>query len=336
LGTGTTGAEGLICRHAARHAGAPRAGIEEREFMRRTLLALASAALLAISIVAPATAITGNYVEDFDHPFVGLVAFYSDNRGTDAAFVHRCSGSLLDDGTPADGSRVFLTAGHCTDNGAGGVNVSARVWFRQDAGARFDGVNRDPLTGYPDKCIDDRTFELDACETAHEMYNFGFDNFAGFPNTLDAGIVILDKPVVLPEYATVADAGTIDTIDTSKGNTTLTVSGYGITNGSNEAAAPLSFRERLMATTTIVNTTSSWNDGFNVQTQGSGGSRGGTCSGDSGGPVFYPSDTNQIVAVTSFGKNNPNACVGTDYAYRVDRAEVIDWIDEVSGSYWNP
>ena len=48
--------------------------------MRRTLLALVSAALMAIAMVAPATAITGNYVEDFDHPFVGLIAFYSDAR----------------------------------------------------------------------------------------------------------------------------------------------------------------------------------------------------------------------------------------------------------------
>lgn len=304
--------------------------------MRRTLLALVSATLLAISMVVPATAITGDYVEDFEHPFVGLIAFYSNSRGTDAAFTGRCSGSLLDDGTPKDGSRVFLTAGHCTDNGAGGVNVSARVWFRQDAGARYDG-NRDPLTGYPDRCIDDRTVELDACVTSREMYNYGFDNFAGFPNILDVGIVILDKPVVLPEYATLADAGTIDAITTRKGTTEFTVSGYGISNNTNEAAPALSFRERLMATATLLNTESKyWNDGYNVQTQGSGSGRGGTCSGDSGGPVFYPSTSNQIVAVTSFGKNNPNDCVGTDYAYRTDRAEVIAWIDEVSGSYWNP
>lgn len=304
--------------------------------MRRTLLALVSATLLAITMVVPATAITGTYVEDHEHPFVGLIAFYSDRRGTDDAFVGRCSGSLLNDGTPADGSRVFLTAGHCTDNGAGGVNVSARIWFRQDAGTRYDG-NRDPLTGYPDRCIDDKNVELDACVTSREMYNFGFNNFAGFPNTMDVGIVILDKPVVLPEYATVAPAGTIDTITTSKGNTTFTVSGYGVSDDHAASDPVLSFRERLMATSTLTNTESSWNDGYNVQTQSNGNDRGGTCSGDSGGPLFYPADSNQIVAVTSFGKSNPNEnCIGTDYSYRVDRGAVIEWIDEVSGSYWNP
>jgi len=307
--------------------------------VRSTLIALASAAALAVSLAVPAMAITGNYVKDFEHPFVGLVAFYSDRQGTDAGFIHRCSGSLLNDGTPADGSRVFLTAGHCPDDGTGdAVAVSARVWFRQDAGTRYDG-NRDPLTGYPDKCIDDKTVALDACETSHEMHNYGFDNFAGFPNHHDAGVVILDHPVVLPSYATLAPVGTIEAIP-SKGNALFTNSGYGITNGSNTAAPTVSFRERLMSESTLVNFNNQWTDGFNIETQGNGSGRGGTCSGDSGGPVFYPTNTSgpetAVVAVTSFGKNNPNdSCVGNDFAYRVDRQEVVDWIDQVSGNLWN-
>ena len=303
--------------------------------MRRLVFALLSAGLLAAGVVGPAAAITGNYTKDFEHPFVGLVAFYSDRQGTFDGFIHRCSGSLLNDGTPADGSRVFLTAGHCTDDGTGdAVAVSARVWFRQDAGTRYDGT-RDPLTGYPDKCIDDKTVVLDACETSHLMYNYGFDNFAGFPNHHDVGIVILDHPVVLPSYATLAPAATIDAI-TSPGQAVFTVSGYGITNGSNTAAPTLSFRERLMAESTLVNINNTWTDGYNIETQGNGSGRGGTCSGDSGGPVFYPTNSNgpetQIVAVTSFGRTNPNtSCVGNDYAYRTDRQEVIDWIDQVGG-----
>ena len=299
--------------------------------MRRILLAVASAAMLLVAMAAPTTAITGNYVKDFDHPFVGLIAFYSDRQGTDAGFVHRCSGSLVDDGTPADGSRVFVTAGHCTDDETGtNVNVSARIWFRQDAGTRYDGT-RDPLTGYPDKCIDDKTVELDACVTAHEMYNYGFNDFAGFPNTHDVGVVILDKPVILPEYATIAQANAI----TSNKSVALTVSGYGITDGHAASDPTVSFRERLMATSTLITTNDTWTDGYNLKTQNDGGSRGGTCSGDSGGPVFYPSTSNVIVAVTSFGRTSPNDCQGNDYSYRLDRQEVIDWIDQVSGSYWD-
>jgi secreted trypsin-like serine protease len=102
----------------------------------------------------------------------------------------------------------------------------------------------------------------------------------------------------------------------------------------------ISFRARLMAEATLVNLNNTWTDGYNIETQGNGNGRGGTCSGDSGGPVFYPTNTNgpetQVVAVTSFGRTNPNDCVGNDYAYRVDRAKIIAWIDQVSGSYWNP
>ncbi len=296
--------------------------------MRRSLLALISAGLLAITLVAPASAITGNYVEDFEHPFVGLIAFYDDA----GVFSHRCSGSLI-------APRVFLTAGHCTadDSTADSTDVmaSARIWFRQDAGAEFNGTI-DPRTGYPNSCINDPNFPdaQEQCVTATEMYNYGFDNFAGFPNTRDVGVVILDRKnaVTLPEYGSIAPAATI----TSNKSVELTVSGYGISDGHASSDPTVSFRERLMATTTLITTNDTWTDGYNLKTQPNGGGRGGTCSGDSGGPVFYPSTTNQIVAVTSFGRTSPNACQGSDYSYRLDRPEVIAWIDSVAGRLWNP
>jgi secreted trypsin-like serine protease len=75
----------------------------------------------------------------------------------------------------------------------------------------------------------------------------------------------------------------------------------------------------------LVNLTSHNNDGFNLQTQGNGDGRGGTCSGDSGGPVFLGDpDSDLIVGVTSFGMSS--LCRGTDCAYRIDRTEVLEWI----------
>ena len=44
--------------------------------MRRTLALVALAAGLLTLGASPAGAITGNYQQDFAHPYVGLVAFY--------------------------------------------------------------------------------------------------------------------------------------------------------------------------------------------------------------------------------------------------------------------
>ena len=109
--------------------------------------------LLAITVY-PASAITFNYVKDFEHPFVGLAVFYDAN----GEFSHRCSGSLL---SPT----VFLTAGHCVEGVA-----SARVYFQQDAGAHYDPATQlDPVSGYPDYCAAGTEA---VCTTGHQLVNF--------------------------------------------------------------------------------------------------------------------------------------------------------------------
>ncbi len=272
-------------------------------------------ALLAI-VVAPVAAITGDYVKDFDHPFVGMVVFYDAN----GEFIWRCSGSLI---SPT----VVLTAGHCADTGEGAV--SARVWFQQDAGVNYNPVTQqDPITGYPDTCAKGTLGSL--CATSKNIYNYGFANFAGFPNTHDVGIVVLKQSISMPEYGILPDAGLLDDLATSRGldDTIFTSSGYGLSYSTNPNSplGNLSFRERLMAESTLVNLDSMNTDGYNLQTQGNGDGRGGTCSGDSGGPVFLGGpDSNLIVAVTSFGMNS--ICRGTDFSYRIDQAAVLEWIN---------
>lgn len=294
--------------------------------MRRLLLALVAAGSLVALSVAPASAITKTYVKDFVHPFVGLIAFYD----ADGVFVHRCTGELL---TPT----VVLTAGHCTDNGAGEVNASARIWFQQDAGVHYDpATQHDPVTGYPDSCTGTGGRQLGKlCATSSEMYNYGFDNFAGFPNIHDVGIVILDQKMTRLGYATLAPAQTLDDLLKARGtqDANFTVSGYGISFSAKQGAFAISYRERLMATEQLVNLVSQSTDGYSIQLNGNGDDRGGTCSGDSGGPVFYPADSNQIVAVTSWGMSNAG-CRGDGWYYRTDRQEVIDWINSVAGTHF--
>ena len=288
--------------------------------MRKILLALVaivSTSAAAITFAAPAGAITGNFVEDNEHPYVGLIAFYD----ADGEFTHRCSGSLITD-------TVVLTAGHCTDASTGAV--SAVMWFQQDAGADFDPETGAPATsGYPDGCADGTLGTL--CATSDELYNYGFDDFATFPDTHDAGLLILNEtPTAVTEYGTLAPANTLDDLATRRGQqkTTFTASGYGLTE--TNPVHTISFRSRLMAEATLTNLRSHNTDGFNLQTNGNGKGKGGTCSGDSGGPVFLGGfDSNTIVAVTSFGMNE--WCRGTDFSYRTDRTEVLDWIEGIIG-----
>jgi secreted trypsin-like serine protease len=283
--------------------------------MRRVVLVLVSVLAVLGASVAPSNAITGNYVVDNEHPYVGLMAFYDE----DGEFLHRCSGSLL---TP----RIFLTAGHCTDGA-----TTARVWFQQDAGAHYDPATElDPVTGYPDFCAPGTLGTL--CATSDELFNYGFDDFAGFPDTHDAGLVVLDQPIALPEYGQLAAPGTLDTFIKRKGlqDLTVTASGYGLSYSSPVAVE--SFRSRLMAKGKVTNLRSNNTKGFNVQTNGNGKGKGGTCSGDSGGPIFLGGfASNTIVAVTSFGMNA--YCRGVDFAYRTDTQAVQDWIfDTLAGT----
>ena len=275
------------------------------------LIALVAAAVCVLAASAsPAGAITGNYEKDFIHPYVGLVVFY-DEQGE---FSHRCSGTLI---SPS----VFLTAGHCTDGELG----SARIYFHQHAGANYDPETQlDPVTGYPEYCVADDPLCVTA-STSEQLLNYGFDDFGGFPNIRDVGLVILDEPVTfITDFPALAVAGSLDRLATQRGrqDLTFTLSGYGIT-----ATRPnytVSFRERLMATARLVNLRSALTGGFNLQTTANPGrGRGGACYGDSGGPVFY-SSTDIIVGVTSFGITP--FCTGVDFTYRIDQAAVLEWI----------
>ena len=82
----------------------------------------------------------------------------------------------------------------------------------------------------------------------------------------------------------------------------------------------------MIGTVTLVNLRSALTDGWNVHYssnpgQGQGGS-GGTCFGDSGGPLIHDG---YIVGVNSFVLNLN--CKGSAFAYRIDTTYAQDSIN---------
>lgn len=251
-----------------------------------------------------AQAITGNFTPDFEHDYVGLVVFY-DAEGNAS---HRCSGSLLTD-------RVFLTAGHCvTLDDEGTLAGSARVYFEQDV----DAVP---------------TYANSGGVVSTELYNYGYKGLRNLPQSRDVGVVILDSPVTtvypgITDYASLAAAGTLDTYGTGI-DARVDLSGYGVQNANKNHV--VAARERLKAETFIIGGRNPlFKSRFNVQLASNpGGGRGGTCFGDSGGPVLLD-DTDIVVAVNSFVLNGN--CAGQGFGYRTDQRAVIEFILESAGS----
>ena len=283
---------------------------------KKLLLSVFTATIILAIAVGPVAAITGDFVQDYTHPYVGLVVFYD----TNGEFLWRCSGTLISPYT-------LLTAGHCTNTAEGAV--TARVYFQQDAGVNYDPVlGYDPVTGYPEFCAPGTEGTL--CATASTILKYGSTGSFTLPQTYDVGLVILDQPIYMSAYGQLPEPDLLDQYVTARGTQDLlfTVSGYGLTykQQAQNGKPSISYRERLMAEATLVNLNSALNAGFNLQTNGNGAGKGGTCNGDSGGPVFlggYNSDL--VVAVTSFGLNS--LCRGTDFAYRIDQPDVLAWID---------
>ncbi|MBM7808320.1 hypothetical protein JOD57_004157 [Geodermatophilus bullaregiensis] len=275
--------------------------------MRKTVTTVALASALVLAGGTAAQAITGNFTDDHEHEYVGLAVFYN----PDGTASHRCSGSLLTD-------RVFLTAGHCvTLDDEGTVATSARVYFEQDVQA--------DVPGYPES----------GGATSHEIYSYGYEGLDEIPETRDAGLLLLDAPVqtVYPgidEYASLATAGALERYKAAHpGNSaTTTISGYGVQESNGSRTKTVAYRERLTAQSFIIGLNGTNAGGYNVKlSTNPGDGRGGTCFGDSGGPILI-GDT--VTAVNSFVVNG--ACAGTGFAYRTDTADVIAFILAKAGS----
>jgi Trypsin len=288
----------------------------------RLRLVLFGVVAMLLMTAAPASAITYGEPDDGEHPYVGFMIFFDPS----APGWFSCSGTLLD-------STTFLTAGHCTfgigtDFENEGPSGGTDVWVTFD--------DTEVLAGWPARADfpDEKTL-YDARRAWLESHGYvqgtafpspDYDDFADFPANHDVGVVVLDESVSMDKYGVLADLGTIDElagVPKSRNQALIETVGYGIQS---VQPKPKDVDTRYKSTSRIVEVNGNISDGGNVHTLNNPsavGGRGGSCFGDSGGPLFV-NNTNEVVAVVSFG--NSLTCHGADYSWRVDTQPSYDFI----------
>lgn len=267
--------------------------------MRRKVAALlaALAAVFSLALIAtPAQASTGGTPDGDAHPGVAMIAFYQ----PDGRF--RCSAALV---SPT----VLLTAAHCTDGVLGKVLVDFSSVIAEEPPSPLPKA-ADPAAGYTDADLAGRV-----SGTAHTHPDYS--HFTDLRNWNDLGVVVLDHAITnLPTYP-IAAGGTLDAVRPGdRSSLVLTAVGYGTEvrkpDSGPQKPAPMSYPliRRSVDMRFQKLDTQVFQTHANVNTPQE---TGGTCFGDSGGPVFLDG---VIVGVTSYGRTAN--CRGTDGYQRVD------------------
>jgi len=284
---------------------------------------------LLVVTAAPVSAITYGQPDAGEHPYVGFMIFFDPS----SPGWFSCSGTLLD-------SNTFLTAGHCTfpvgRNGhLAGSSARNDVWVTFKA--------NDALAGFPQRAdLPPNEAAVYAARSAflnsNPNYvrgiahpNPAFNDFASFSATNDVGVVEFSSSVLSRtggRTGRLAPLGTAQVLAQRASTRNLALIetvGYGIQS---VQPHPQEIESRFKSTSRIVNLSGSISRGGNLHTLNNPspvGGVGGSCFGDSGGPLFV-NNTNQVVAVVSFGFSK--TCHGADYSWRVDTRPSQNFINQ--------
>ena len=283
--------------------------------MKRSIrtLALLVAATVTFSVVAasPASAITGGEPDGNRHPNVALIVFYDQADGS----RFRCSATLV---SPT----VLITAAHCTEGVAGSTLVTFESVIAEAPPSPLPAA-ADPSAGYTPEELAAAGY-LSGTAYTHPEYS----GFTDVDNWNDVGVIRLDEPVVGITPATVAPENYLDQFAQPRLNATLfTAVGYG-TEVRKPASGPQ--KPEPMTFPLIRRTTTSPGQKLTSQLLQLNGNPndprggGGTCFGDSGGPVLLGG---YVVAVTSYSYTSNCRYLGG--YQRVDIPVVQDWLATV-------
>ena len=255
--------------------------------------------VIGLVAVAPAGAITQG-TRDETHTSVGLVRF------TTADGRFRCSGTLI-------APRVVLTAGHCTEGPATDVYVS----FDTDLAA-------DPLAAGISP-------EEKAAREAHYIKGTAhpdpaWDGQLNFAKQHDMGVVVLDArastkwPGITP--APLPPVGYLGGNQGQLKNETFTLVGYGVEIGDKKERVVVPYRH---STTSYLKNVGDEVVTFQIsETDSKAG--GGSCFGDSGGPVFQGG---YVLGDASYV--NSFQCNATGSYQRVDTQYAQDFLSQFPG-----
>lgn len=274
--------------------------------MRKRFVVVVLSLLVALGLQGPAIASTGGTADGNQHPNVAVIVFYE----PDGRF--RCTATLV---SPT----VLITAAHCTAGDVGKVAVSFDSVIALAPPSPFPAA-ADPSVGYTASELASAGF-ISGTPHAHPDYS----DFTDVRNWNDVGVVVLDEPVTDIVPATIAGLNTLDQIKPNDLPKTLfTAVGYGTEvrkpDSGPQKPTPMSYPliRRFVEmpgqklTDQILQT-----NGNDKDPRGTGG----TCFGDSGGPVFL---NGEIVAVTSYGYTSNCRYLGG--YQRVDIAVAQNWL----------
>jgi hypothetical protein len=274
----------------------------------RTMRAALVAGLSMLAVPGQAAAVQGGE-RDVNNRFANVAILrFIDTEGTYPTDRWRCTGTLV-------APTVIITAAHCTEAPVDTVYYS---FNRQGPLGEPDAK-----PGIPAALRNDAGWTLGGTNTDGSQNIFTDPDWGGdlqIQSLDDIGIIVLDRPVTGIEPADIAPIGYLD--GTRRG-TLFTVAGYGVRfekpASGPQKPAQIADRERRFTTSPLSNLT---RDTIMLATNPKdkrGG--GGTCFGDSGGPVFLDG---YLVGVTSWGTSQ--FCTAGQAGYqRLDTEDAFEF-----------